>query len=295
MVIDGASVRMNSNALREYDIRHDLHRRGKLTDMPLEVNDFDLDPTAQLLERQLYSNPNSTQSAARESDSGGDENEINESATATEPTTTQEEPNDKDRHNDEPASDEMSGESDDDGNSIKITFGSYDEIQEKTPPPKEAANNETKRPRRKSTTNSSSDQDYATDSGMGRDAAAASKLGTPSSTDDNSPDDDSIDDQRLQSNLRRGPTPRTPRTRMPSLGNIELTDQDAGDIAMNDSEEEKYGPRTKVAINEARKKATSGPRHPRRSLRILPIGKACRHEEHGEHAPALLGERDTRD
>ena len=58
LVFDEQSAKKRINALREYDIRRELQRRGQLHDLPLEGNDFDPNDTsgaaAQDSERRIF-------------------------------------------------------------------------------------------------------------------------------------------------------------------------------------------------------------------------------------------------
>ena len=73
--------------------------------------------------------------------------------------------------------------------------------------------------------------------------------------------------------FRRGRHPRAPA----SLGrplHLHLTDQDEGDITLNDLEADRYGPLTEEQLKRERKLSTFDPSRPRRPVRVLPIGKA---------------------
>jgi hypothetical protein len=60
LLFDESSQRKRINALREYDIRRELQRRGKLNELELETDDFLLDEQTTNIERQLYSSPTSS-------------------------------------------------------------------------------------------------------------------------------------------------------------------------------------------------------------------------------------------
>ena len=52
-----------------------------------------------------------------------------------------------------------------------------------------------------------------------------------------------------------------------------MTDRDEGDAALSDQAANLYGPLTEAKLEEERKKTRFDPLHPRRPLRILPIGR----------------------
>ena len=73
LVFDEQSAKKRINSLREYDIRRELQRRGRLSDLPLEGNDFDPNDTsgaaAQDSERRIFHQP----SLRPDSGTGGEE------------------------------------------------------------------------------------------------------------------------------------------------------------------------------------------------------------------------------
>ena len=71
---------------------------------------------------------------------------------------------------------------------------------------------------------------------------------------------------------RTGPPPRMPRETVRPL-RLHLTDQDEGDIVLNDRDAEKYGPLTEAELRRERKLSTFDPSRPRRPVRVLPVGK----------------------
>ena len=64
LIFDEKSSRKRINSLREYDIRRELQRRGKLEGLELQQDDFQLDALAQDLERQVYSSSSSQESSS---------------------------------------------------------------------------------------------------------------------------------------------------------------------------------------------------------------------------------------
>ena len=111
---------------------------------------------------------------------------------------------------------------------------------------------------------------------MGRDAELPS-VGSDRANSHQLHDDDTKGLQ-LEPGIRRGPHPSTTTsTATPSLGNFELTNQDEGDLALNDAEADKHGPLTKEALEKERKKASFDSRHPRRPDCAYAIGVLSRH------------------
>jgi len=105
-------------------------------------------------------------------------------------------------------------------------------------------------PRYISAEETSFDQDYNKASGMGRDAGLPS-IG-PDRANSHQPHDEDTNELQLEPGIRRGPHPSTTTsTATPSLGNFELTNQDEGDPALNDTEANKQKPMTIWEDNNA--------------------------------------------
>ena len=60
---------------------------------------------------------------------------------------------------------------------------------------------------------------------------------------------------------------------------LDLTDQDEGDVALNDTAAAQFGPLTEPALQLERQRSTIHPAHPRRPLRHQPIGVAVEDSE----------------
>jgi hypothetical protein len=246
LTFDEQSGRKRLNALREHDLRRELQRRGKLEELPLIQNDYgpetnELKQMASDINRQLYAPLRTTEETVQ--NGGGTHGNVSGTASS------------RHRQSDTPSGssglptqlateEEQNGGSDStrtsgdlakqDNHSRRRLMGAFDE-----------EHNEGSQP-----------------------SSTSTPLPQPSQSDD-APGSAA---QQTDS-FRRGRHPRAPA----SLGrplHLHLTDQDEGDITLNDLEADRYGPLTEEQLKRERKLSTFDPSRPRRPVRVLPIGKA---------------------
>jgi hypothetical protein len=296
LLFDESSQRKRINALREYDIRRELQRRGKLNELELETDDFLLDEQTTNIERQLYSSPASSpeQEPPHQNKlalaSGGASARPGKASSRADNAARR--PTIKSSRGSVGESNALEGTSDDSnpvsasGRLKKSGFGGLQPQDRDAELRVGRSGNESAGvteqddkhwPRLNSPSTTPSDQypnptsfNMGSDDGLPHSAHDSRRVRTAPTT---TAEDNVENDANLQPDIRIGPVPKTPSaTRRPFM-NIELTELDEGEMSQQDKEAEKYGPLTKENLDNERKKSKFDPRHPRRPLRRLPIGK----------------------
>jgi hypothetical protein len=266
LTFDEASAKKRINAIREHDdIRRELAKRGKLDDMELEPNDQELDPDTIATERTLYSSAPSSvhQRLPQETESPKPEG----GRAAEEPTPP--------KTNGVP-SPEKNGEGKDEREQ-----SNNNAVNELIVPPVP-----TTRPDSSGTNPlSQSVTEYRMGETSDQLPLQTLQLETTLETEDESKSTDCSTtpaSSALTRAIRPGrvpePRPREPRHDTTKAGiegqTIHLTDQDEGDIAANDNEADDFGPLTEQAMALERQRSRIHPAHPRRPLRLKPMGSA---------------------
>lgn len=271
LIFDEASAKKRINALREYDIRRELLRRGKLADLPLESSDSVLLDATQSIERSVFSSPPSNPPPtevvvdARGGRGDGVESALDKDEKGR--SFKSEGPGGRRQR----ADNERAGQSSrpEDKKSLK----SIDTTVHAT-----EAINPNNHDRRTPIDELRTSPLQGADSCMGSDAAPPED-DHESTRDHHSPTNTMISDCSENGLKITGPSLRPGRKLMNlrTAGDgldlkFELTDQDEADIALNDEEAAKFGPLTEEQLMIERARSGFDPRHPRRPLRILPIG-----------------------
>ena len=292
LTFDERSARKRINALREYDLRRELQRRGQLEGLALEPDDFAIDEQMQMIERQVYSAGHPSNLDSTSDSGGGAPANKARSRTAYEPSSSSR------QESESTALERSEGdgprlESDD---QLRGASGAAAEAQE--PRVSDAldlrgAHDRESSTRHRATKVESTEKisqgrwprlnspsggisDHYRDSAcrMGDNVKAQSAAGSrPVRAQQHYDSEHEVfGDNDLRPDIRTGPDPLS-RSPTQSVRNLELTDQDAGDMALNDQEADRHGPLTEAKLEEERRKMIFDPQHPRRPLRILPIGR----------------------
>ena len=204
LIFDETSAKKRINAIREHDIRRELARRGKLSDMALEPDDYNLDADTLALERTLFSSERSSLPADQSADQ----------STPVVPSP--------------PSAESRMGET-----------------RPQTPPHPPLP----------------PEQPLTATQGL----QPSANFPAPSP-------------QPALRPLRTGHEPSDPSNQHPNM-QLDLTDQDEGDVALNDTAAAQFGPLTEPALQLERQRSTIHPAHPRRPLRHQPIGVAVEDSE----------------
>jgi hypothetical protein len=303
LIFDEGSAKKRINALREYDMRRELQRQGRLHELPLIADDF-ADEAAHNVERTVFSSGSDHPLTFGDSEDGGGLSELSGTHTPTE------EAHSSDGGNGSSASElrERSGASSSktfEDNVERDLFPALDGRGQKPRISNAAERSGTNQVNDTSLNrhNTLSAEEFenapsgaktnAASSHMGDEAASlqhsnhGSKRGSaaPSHTSLEGSIEDDIEDSEVRGpRLRPGRAPTmqsrsleedaSPSTRRSTrIAQTKLKDVDAAISSLQDREAELYGPLTKKALDAERARSRLDPRHPRRPLRHAPIGQ----------------------
>ena len=260
LLFDENSSKKRINALREYDIRRELARRGKLEELPLIGDDFDFSDPEKLAqqdsERRLYPIPLPTPDHV---ESGGASevrarnDDVSANATSTQNTrhtritrTT--------RHTRQP--------------------GAGDAAESGLNGPSRAGSQSAHRTSGQDTS-TDDDSSYSSDDEDSMGSASEPPSASPTHSKDNVIGHSTDGGRAIRhKNLRQGrePAQRAPET-VGVADEATLTEQDGAEVLINDEDADKYGPLSEGALSRWRKRVKSDSTVPIRPLRILPIGR----------------------
>ncbi len=251
LLFDENSSKKRINALREYDIRRELARRGKLEDLPLIGDDFDFSDPEKLAqqdsERRLYPIPLPAP-------------DLVESGGASEVRARDDAPVSAGRASTQTRQPRQPG------------AGAAAESGRNGP---SQAGSQTARRAPGQEVSFDDDSSHSSD----EEASMGSVSEPPRASLTHGNDviiGRSTDGGRVlrQQNLRQGrePIQRAPAT-VGAADEAALTEQEGAEVLINDDEAERYGPLSREALSRWRKKVKSDSSVPIRPLRILPIGR----------------------